>query len=895
MNEKWFELSVDQIESKLKTNAASGISRKAARSRVNPNAGDVFITPKKHILRLLGELVSDFALLLLFFVAVIALFFEEYQTGITVLVLLLAQVLVVWVLYYRSNRTVESLSSFFYPTARVIRGGKLFYVDFRSVVMGDVILVEEGDILCCDARLVNSDNLKVRMRVNREQSVILEKMASAFVRSGENRAQEMGNMLHAGSVVLSGSGRAIVTAVGRYTYLGAMTGGILLPSGKNVPSTVLKLRKLCSKVNMISLIAVLPLSLISLLLSYTNGGTILLSTAFLTALSLAATTMSQLICSACTLFYTTAIRRIAIRKNSMVIRSVEALERIADADYLFLLDGGVLTDGLLHFDSAYIAEGEIRNFSAPNEGAILLSELVSLYHDAATRTLTTGLSGGGIYTNGVDEYLEKCGVDRPALRIRCTPIGYAPGNMIDTPERVDYMDRDERFSLQVWRTPGIIRSCRYIFLGGERQVMSEEGKLELLELTDRCEKEYLTPLIFTQAKGKEGELCLSGILFLREGIDQKWQQSLRNLERGGCRVLAFIPSKNDIPGIPKQFLQTTPISKKQFEQHQVPLTHGFGKIRIYADFEKEDIAQLLQYVNMQGKRAVVVGISEQAIALSKQANGLISCAPTHSRTAGYLDEEIQTVDRLGQPSRLSCAQTLKQTADCLVSRPTSNGGGLSSIAVAFSQTRGIQKRVSCFMRFWVCSQILRLVAVSLPMLVGRSVLDARHVMLYCGIFDVLFLLGTLFDFVPPRHSTSVAFSPKKFFFEDRAVLIPTLLSVAIALILPELFGLFAIGGRYLERVEFLFLSLLLVQLCAAVLIKYGTEISSLKHVLNDRFLLLQGSVSVVFSAMCFIWDDFGNLFDVEVFPVFPYALLIPLPAIAFGVTFFLISRHAKRQ
>ncbi|MBQ3074717.1 MAG: hypothetical protein IJC26_01500, partial [Clostridia bacterium] len=168
MNEKWFGLSVDQVEKKLKTNAASGLSRKAARSRISPNAGNVFLLPSKSPLRLLVELVSDFALILLFFVSIIALFFEEYLNGATVLVLLVAHVAVAWILYYRSCRTVESLSSFFYPTARVVRGGKLFYVDFRSVVPGDVLLIETGDVLCCDARLVTSDGLKVQMRVNRE-------------------------------------------------------------------------------------------------------------------------------------------------------------------------------------------------------------------------------------------------------------------------------------------------------------------------------------------------------------------------------------------------------------------------------------------------------------------------------------------------------------------------------------------------------------------------------------------------------------------------------------------------------------------------------------------------------------------------------------------------------
>ncbi len=899
MNEKWFELSVDQVEKKLKTNAASGLSRKAARSRVNPNAGSVFITPTKSPFRLLGELVSDFALILLFFVALISLFFEEYRSGITVLALLGAQVIVAWICFYRAHRTVESLSSFFYPTARAIRGGKLFYVDFRSVVPGDVILIEEGDILCCDARLVTSDALKVQMRINREQVMPLDKMASAFVRKGENRAHEMANMLHAGSVVMSGSGRAIVTAVGRYTYLGAMTGGVVLPMGKRIPTAIILLRKICSKINMISLLAVLPVSLISLLFSYNNGGTILLSSAFLTALALAATTMSQLICSMCTLFYTTAIRRIAISRSGMVIRSVEALEKITDPDYIFLLDGSVLTDGLLHYQSTYVAEGEIRNFSVPTEGTTLLSELVSLYHDAATRTLTTGLSGGGSFTRGMEEFLEQSGIDRNALRIRCTMISYAPGNLLDTPERLDYMDRDERFSAQVWSTSRVIQSCQSVFLGGERQSMSEEGKRTLEGFLTRCEQNYLKPLIFTQTKGRDDTLCFVGILLLHEGIDRNWERSVKKLERSGCKVISFSKTGTDIPNIPSQVLSSGVVSKQQFKEHHAPLTYGFGTIRAYSDFEDEDIAVLLQYAKKQGKRVIIVGTGDSAAELSNQACGLITCAPIHARTAGYLDEEIQSVDRLGQSSRLSCAQTVKQKADGLVSRPTVNGGGLSAIAAALSKMKRIREYFSRFVRYWISIQIIRIGAVSVPMLIGNPILDARHVILFCGIFDFISIFGALFAQTGLREGEHKDYfdirSLKSFFLEDRAMLISSLTSCLIALLLPEVFGYFAIGGLYFERVEVLFLSLLCVQLCASLLIKYGTRLSLLKNAWKDRFLVLQATLSLLFSALCFAWEDFGNLFDIETFPSAVYALLIPIPAIVFCALFVLLSNKPRAR
>ena len=76
----------------------------------------------------------------------------------------------------------------------------------------------------------------------------------------EKDPRKMTNMLHAGSIVESGSARAIVTAVGRYTYLGALTGGISIPISNKSPAVLEKMRRHFSKINFAFLLAVIPLT-----------------------------------------------------------------------------------------------------------------------------------------------------------------------------------------------------------------------------------------------------------------------------------------------------------------------------------------------------------------------------------------------------------------------------------------------------------------------------------------------------------------------------------------------------------------------------------------------------------------------------------------------------------
>ena len=290
MNDKWFAMSVEQIEEKLKTNAASGLPLKAARSRANLHKKDVpfFTVKKKRIDRMFLELFSDIFLILLTLLAIFSLFFEgDAIVGIAILFVILVNIGISFFIYFKDKRTVESMSDFFSPTTRVIRSGKLYVVDYRDLTVGDVIMIEKGDILGCDARLVHSDSLTVMMKTDKKNEKLLEKYAGQSVGEGELYAENMTNMVHAGSTILTGSGRAIVTALGKYTYLGAMTGGITEIPSTELPDGLERIRKECSKLGMIMLLLTIPFCAFSFIFGSIPGGNVLISEAMLMRFRLA--------------------------------------------------------------------------------------------------------------------------------------------------------------------------------------------------------------------------------------------------------------------------------------------------------------------------------------------------------------------------------------------------------------------------------------------------------------------------------------------------------------------------------------------------------------------------------------------------------------------------------
>lgn len=897
-NEKWFELGIPQVERKLKTNAASGLSRRAARSRINREAGSVFLLPQKSVLAIVGEIFFDVSLLIFLLTAIVSLCFEDGRaSAVVVLVLLVAYLAIFGYHHFRARRKLEGAVAVFVPTVRVIRGGKLYCVDFRSVVMGDVILVEEGDVLACDARIVNSDSLRVRMRVDRERECVLDKQADGFVDPRERRAAEMVNMLHAGSVVEQGSARAIVTAVGRYTYIGAMTGGIAVPINEKQPMLLQKIRKQSMRLNLLMLLAVLPFTLISLIFSKLSGGNSFLSASFLTAIALCTMTLSPFNVLWLRLFYTHRMRSLQKDKNAVQIASVEAMERLAKVDYLFVTDGCAMSDGVLHFQAIATAQGEVRERITQNADAKTLCELVSLYHTAATGSMTTGVSGAGEYFSGLHELIARCGVDKGALRIRCSILSYLPANLNDSCEHVSFSDRGVKQMLSVSCSPRMLAECGSVLLDGVKQEMTAEIRAHLECLWLDYSKRTRAPLIFMLSDPMlSGKPCFVGMVVLREGVDPKLSEHIAQIEKNGCRVISFVPTDSTLPKLPDALIRRGVVSKHELVRNGMPLTHRFGKIRTYSDFTYEDILTLLKYARAKKCRVTVLGFGGDAAALAEDADALVTCAPLTSLVWDGGEAELSTLEMAGRQDSASCTQEQKTNAEYLVERPCRARGGLGALAGAMHWSHRTEQTVAAFWQYLIFAHFLRLLIVALPTLIGHTALDARHVIFLGCVTDAfafaIFLFGA-FRFAPTSRRVESAPTVWSLLRSDRPMLIASLSAGAACLILPQVLGLTGLTDRYIYTTEFTFLALILlqfVQLICALSKREDRETS----IFRCPWLWAEVATLGIFLLLCAVWQPFGDCFGWERNPL-PYALLSLAPALIFWGVHQILCRFTRKK
>lgn len=123
---------------------------------------------------------------------------------------------------YKTERTLEHLKSLLTPQARVMRDGKMQVVPATDVVPGDILLIDEGEKIVADARLIVSGGLRVNQSILTGESVAQEKNIPVIAES--TPLSDRTNMIYQGTTVAAGSGQAVVVATGAHTELGHISG-----------------------------------------------------------------------------------------------------------------------------------------------------------------------------------------------------------------------------------------------------------------------------------------------------------------------------------------------------------------------------------------------------------------------------------------------------------------------------------------------------------------------------------------------------------------------------------------------------------------------------------------------------------------------------------------------
>ena len=227
--EKWYNKKIEEIEQKLETNKEKGITTEEVQKRKEKyGLNELKAKKKKSLLQKFIEQFKDFSIIILIIAAVVSSVVGVAQgEGITDTIIILIVVIVNAIIGVsqeaKAEKSLEALQKLTDHATKVIRNGKLEVVPAKELVPGDVVVLDTGDYIPADLRVIEAANLKSQESSLTGESVPVEK-TPAVIEETEVGIGDRTNMLFSSSLITYGRGKGIVVETGMTTEVGKIAG-----------------------------------------------------------------------------------------------------------------------------------------------------------------------------------------------------------------------------------------------------------------------------------------------------------------------------------------------------------------------------------------------------------------------------------------------------------------------------------------------------------------------------------------------------------------------------------------------------------------------------------------------------------------------------------------------
>ena len=330
---------------------------------------------KKSMLRVFLEQFKDLLVLILIVAACISAASGNMESTIVIFAVLILNAVLGTVQYLKAEKSLESLKAMSSPTAKVLRGGKRMEIPSAEVVPGDIVLLEAGDMVVADGRILENFSLKVNESSLTGESEGVDKTADA-IDADQVALGDQKNMVFSGSLVTYGRATVLVTGTGMHTELGKIAALMNQTQQRKTP-----LQQSLDSFSAKLAIVIMAISVLVFALSvFRTGMSILDSLMFAVALAVAA--IPEALSSIVTIVLAMGTQKMA-RQNA-IIKDLKAVESLGSVSVICSDKTGTLTQNKMTPQKVY-ADGALlegNDLKLANDVQRLLLKAALLASDA---------------------------------------------------------------------------------------------------------------------------------------------------------------------------------------------------------------------------------------------------------------------------------------------------------------------------------------------------------------------------------------------------------------------------------------------------------------------------------------------------------------------------------
>jgi Ca2+-transporting ATPase len=342
----YYQLDVETALTELET-TADGLSSQLAKQRLQQNGPNLIPSKKmQSIWQLFVKQFADFMIIVLVIAAFISGLVGELIDSVAIFIILLLNSVFGTVQEFRAQRSLEALQKLSSPSASVMRDGQAVTLPEEDLVVGDVILLEAGNIVPADIRLIEVEELQVNeSSITGESQPVIKQLTK--LTNNDLFIGDRSNCVFKASMITSGRGIGVVFATGLNTEIGLIAN---LLQQKDDSKTPLQIR--LAKFGRYLALGILLICAILLLVGLLQGQPLLLM--FLTSVSLAVAAIPEALPAVITISLALGARKLL--KQQALVRNLPAVETLGSVTYICTDKTGTLTQNKMSVEQVFVGQ-----------------------------------------------------------------------------------------------------------------------------------------------------------------------------------------------------------------------------------------------------------------------------------------------------------------------------------------------------------------------------------------------------------------------------------------------------------------------------------------------------------------------------------------------------------
>lgn len=393
---KFYNSNIEEVLKELKT-STNGLSEEEAKNRLAHDGLNKLKEAKKEskFVKFLSQF-KDLMIIVLFIAAIVSFIIsyinkESYLDSIIIILIVFINAILGYLEEEKADKAIESLKKMQTTKVKVKRNGKVKYLNSEELVVGDIVLLEAGDKVSADARIIESNSLKVDESSLTGESISVSKDTKEIKQAVSLNDQT--NMVFAGTNVVYGKGLCIVTKTGMNTEIGLIAGSLEQEKTELTP--------LQKKINGISKVLTIIISIVILVMFIVSIiKDMKVTEALLLAISLAVAAIPEGLPAVITVILSLGMSTLA--KKKAIVRKMSSVETLGSTEIICTDKTGTITENKMTLKEIYYND---ETFTSE----YLLEESIFLYNMALNNDVEENEQGliGEATELAIINYIEK--------------------------------------------------------------------------------------------------------------------------------------------------------------------------------------------------------------------------------------------------------------------------------------------------------------------------------------------------------------------------------------------------------------------------------------------------------------------------------------------------------